>query len=226
MDNLHIECENGLHGLPYETLVKDIERQERSKKKAADTRATKIAEKMLAEFQKKLFEKDDIISSLEAEIGELKMRLEKQNETIMEYNRRQMETDTISETPEKQAETESETNIPRDEEDVFEKSQRQLKILQAMADEKSLTSNDIAILKKAMGVAGQVFVSGKTQDMQDVLDGPRETVEKRLFRRQRIIANVLAKYRGIAKFHGVEEQLIRLAETSKRDFYDYVSRVA
>lgn len=47
-ENLRIECENGQHGLPYEVLIKDIERKERREKLTQQKRIEKIVDRKIA----------------------------------------------------------------------------------------------------------------------------------------------------------------------------------
>lgn len=60
-ENLRIECEQGKHGLPYEVLVKDIEKKERRKKKSQERR-----------LKKAMIQAND---ELNEEISKLKMQI-------------------------------------------------------------------------------------------------------------------------------------------------------
>lgn len=66
-EKLKEECDQGLHGLPYDYLVKHIEKEEKTKLKTLQTRIRKMTQKAMIEMQIELEKKDARISELEAE---------------------------------------------------------------------------------------------------------------------------------------------------------------
>lgn len=70
--NLKLECEQGLHALPYEDLIKDIEKKERRKARSQEKRIKRIAQKTLVEEQTKIAKLEARIAELEAENKHLK----------------------------------------------------------------------------------------------------------------------------------------------------------
>lgn len=71
-ENLKAECEKGLHGLPYEYLVKDIEKREKSNLKRLKTRIRKLTQQAMVEMQIELEKANGRIKELEAENEHLK----------------------------------------------------------------------------------------------------------------------------------------------------------
>ena len=71
-EKLKEECDQGLHGLPYDYLVKHIEKEEKTKLKTLQTRIRKMTQKAMIEMQIELEKKDARISELEAENEYLK----------------------------------------------------------------------------------------------------------------------------------------------------------
>lgn len=67
-ENLRIECEQGKHGLPYEVLVKDIEKKERRKKKSQEKRLKKAAMQANDELNKEIEKLKQQILEKDAEI--------------------------------------------------------------------------------------------------------------------------------------------------------------
>lgn len=72
-EKLRKECEEGKHALPYEVLVKDQERRERIAKRTQETRMRKIAKE---ELNRQRNEEEFSEASRNAEVDELKKKLE------------------------------------------------------------------------------------------------------------------------------------------------------
>lgn len=71
-ENLKKECEQGLHGFPYEFLVKNIEKKERRAVKTQERRIKRVAQKTLIEEQTKIAKLEQELAQAKAEIARLK----------------------------------------------------------------------------------------------------------------------------------------------------------
>lgn len=87
-ENLRLECEKGLHGLDYDTLVKDAEKKERRAKRTQEKRLEKIANGVFNQryndesesiyYREELRKRDERIAELEREVDELKAQLDEE----------------------------------------------------------------------------------------------------------------------------------------------------